>query len=66
MSHYKLYNKETEKDLIHPKIGLWNTTDLAEARELRDEFRAYLKKLGLSELMELIVVKDVDLNLEID
>ncbi len=66
MPCYQLYNKEIEKDFVHPKIGLWHSTDLELAREMRDFFRDYLKRLDLPKLAELIIIKDVDSNLEID
>ena len=65
MPHYKLYNKDTERDLKHPKIGLWNTTDLEIARGMRESFKSYLKQLGLNDCMENIIIKNIETDEEI-
>lgn len=65
MAHYTIYNKDRNVDLIHPKVGLWNTDSLEEARSCRDACRNYLVALGLAQLCESIVVRDVETKEEI-
>ena len=66
MPHYKVYNKDNDRELIHPKVGLWNTTKLEEALGMRDSFRAYLRQLGMSDMAECIVIRDIETNKDID
>lgn len=65
LPHYKLYNKENDRDLVHPKVGLWNTTDIEEAKGMCESFKLYLGTLGLEKMASNIVVKEIDTDQEI-
>lgn len=39
---YVLYNKRLDKELILPKIGIWNTLDKKEAELMLESLRQYL------------------------
>jgi len=62
---YKLFNKDNERELVHPKIGTWNTEDIEEARGMRDSFRDYLRTLELHDYCEDIVILDIETSQEI-
>jgi hypothetical protein len=32
--NYTLYNKELDKRLMHPRVGLWFTSNLEEAKKM--------------------------------
>jgi len=56
---YTLFNKETNKDLIHPKVGLWFTNNLKEAEEMLAACYEYLDSINLSQIKESIVIKEI-------
>lgn len=63
---YILFNKNLKKPLMHPRVGLWFTTDKKEADELLQEFHSYVKDIGHEELITDLVVremKDVSYNI---
>jgi len=62
MAFYTLYNKHLEKRLTHPKIGIWYTTDLNEAKEMLDACHEYVKNF---EKTDNFVVIDGDTGEEI-
>jgi len=60
MKYYTLYNKLTDKKLIHPKVGLWFTTKLDEAKDMLEDVRGYLDHTGVSNLKDKIVIIDAE------
>lgn len=56
---YTLFNKETNKNLIHPKVGLWFTNNLKEAEEMLASCYEYLDSINLSEIKEKISIIEV-------
>ena len=64
MTQFKLHNQENGKDLVHPKVGLWNTSDRKLADNMCESFRAYLRTLGLGDHAQFIVVQEVEENSE--
>lgn len=52
MKSYALYNKSLKKTLHHPRVGLWFTTDLEEAKELLVACREYLDAVGGDKIVD--------------
>jgi len=63
MMNYTLYNKQLDQFLVHPKIGLWFTSDLNEAFELLSSCQEYVSGLGVD--IDNFIVVDVDTKEEI-
>lgn len=59
---YTLYNKSNDKKLIHPRVGLWFTNNLDEAREMLSSLYEYLDSCKLSEIKKDICIIDVEKN----
>jgi len=59
---YTLYNKSNNNKLNHPKVGLWFTNSLDEAKEMLCSFYDYLDSSNLSALKDEIVIFDIDKN----
>jgi hypothetical protein len=59
---YTLFNKSNQKKLTHPKVGLWFTNDLEEAKEMLSSFYDYLDSSNMSSLKDDIAIFDVDQN----
>ena len=57
---YTLYNKQRDKKLTHPKIGLWYTPDLPEAQEMFTACLEHLDAVGLSEVKKHIVIIEAE------
>ena len=53
---YTLYNKTLKKSLIHPKIGLWYTNDLEEAKNMLASCLEYCKNVAPDLKLEIIIV----------
>ena len=66
MPFYTLYNKQRQVNLVHPQVGVWNSSDLDEAKELLSNCRDYLVSSGLSYLCDQIVIRDIETREEID
>lgn len=47
MTNYTLYNKRLERRLIHPRIGVWYTTNLDEAVSMLEACRDYIRTLDM-------------------
>lgn len=62
---YKLHNRSIGVDLKHPKFGLWDTNSLSEAQEMKDACIEYLRAIGLDDLIESIIIKNVETNEEV-
>lgn len=43
---YSIFNKSLNKKLSHPKLGIWFTEDIHEAKELLRCFKEYLNNIG--------------------
>jgi len=65
MLNYKLYNKAHNRELVHPKLGLWTTIDLQEARNMRKVICDYLRSNGWEAMEDEIVIKNCETNEEI-
>jgi hypothetical protein len=63
---YTLYNKSLERRLIHPKVGLWFSNDLAEAQKMLEACYEYLDATGLSDLKNEFIIVDAESDEEID
>jgi hypothetical protein len=59
-----LHNKLLNKDLIHPRIGLWYTNDLAEAVDLLEVCKKYVIAEGLESSH--FVILDMDTREEVN
>lgn len=66
MSNYTLYNKSNDKRLMHPKIGLWFTPSLGEAKEMLKACHEYLKSMGLEKYLNDFVILDVENNVSLE
>jgi len=62
---YKLYNKAHDRELVHPKLGLWMTNDLKEAQDMRELVCDYLRLNGWETMEKEIVIKNSETNEEI-
>lgn len=60
MKFYTLHNKLTNKKLVHPKVGLWFTTNLDEAKGMLKDVCGYLDHIGVSDLKDKIVIIDAE------
>ena len=55
---YKLYNKAHDRELVHPKLGLWSTDNLQEAIDMRELICDYLRLNGWEAMESEIVIKN--------
>lgn len=65
MLNYKLFNKAHNRELVHPKLGLWMTSDLQEAKNMRKVICDYLRSNGWEAMENEIVIKNCETNEEI-
>jgi len=61
---YTLFNKKTNKQLIHPQVGLWFTPNLEEAVDLLYACHEYVESVGMQDEKGNFVVIDVETNKE--
>jgi hypothetical protein len=47
---YTLYNKRLNKKLTHPKVGVWFTNNLDEAKDMLKSCKGYLTSCNLTAL----------------
>lgn len=66
MKSYTLYNKLTEKNLVHPRVGLWYTTDLKEAQAMLKDCRSYLDHIKVPGMKDKIVIVDAETGEEVE
>ena len=59
MVHYTIFNEQQGVELKHPKIGVWNTTNISEAREMLKVCHEYLITSGLEEIVDSFFIIDV-------
>jgi hypothetical protein len=57
---YTLYNKELDKRLTHPRIGLWYTFDLKEAEDMLKACNEYLDASGLGSMKDNFTIIEVE------
>lgn len=62
---YKLYNKVHDRELVHPKLGLWSTDNLQDAIDMRELVRDYLRLKGWEAMESEIVIKNCETQEEI-
>jgi len=62
---YTLRNKKLERNLMHPRIGLWFTSQLQEAKDMLQSCYEYLDASHLSFLKPDFVVVNAETNEEI-
>lgn len=60
MNYYTLYNKRIQRNLVHPKIGLWYTEDRNKAEEMLEDCRRYVLSIGAKELVDDFIVVEID------
>ncbi len=63
--NYTLYNKQIDRRLTHPVIGLWYTSDLKEAEEMLEACCEHLDASNLSKMKDSFVIIDVETGEEI-
>ena len=56
--NYTLYNKELDRKLIHPRVGVWFTTDLEEAKLMLKDCHAFVGEMQKSNFI--IINLDTD------
>lgn len=66
MQFYSLLNKRLDRKLKHPKIGIWYTNDLVEAKEMLKSCLGYLSASGLSDFKDDFIIIDEATGKEID
>jgi hypothetical protein len=49
---YTLFNKRLNRQLTHPKVGLWFTNDLKEAEEMLQACKEYVQAIGVPSILE--------------
>ncbi len=59
---YTLFNKSNQNKLTHPKVGLWFTNDLEEAKGMLESFSEDLDSSKMSSLKDDIVIFNIDEN----
>lgn len=64
MAYYTLFNKQSQKQLTHPAIGLWFTPNLEEAQEMLVSCHEYLTIMGIP-IHEDVVIVDAETGVEI-
>lgn len=52
MKNYTLYNKKLDRQLVHPKIGLWFTNNYQEAEEMLQSCHEYVDAMNMSFLKD--------------
>ncbi len=58
MRTYSLYNKRLHKNLTHPRVGMWYTSDLAEAESMLAACRGYVDTLNVEGYQSAFVIVD--------
>lgn len=56
--YYTLCNNG--KNLTHPKVGLWFTDDIEEAKDMLETCCEYLRECGLEFVIENIKIKELE------
>jgi|TARA_Y100000034_G_scaffold100478_1_gene123897 hypothetical protein len=64
--NYGLFNKKLQRRLVHPKIGLWFTSNLDEAKNMLESCHEYLRATKMENMCEFFVIIDVESGDEID
>lgn len=62
---YTLYNKRIDKKLTHPKVGVWFTLNLQEAKDMLKSCLEYLDATNLSQLKPDFVIINAETGDEI-
>jgi len=58
---YSLYNEVIDKQLSHPQVGLWYTSDLKEAEEMKKACVEYMQSMNLpQEAIDKIYIIEVE------
>jgi len=65
MRSYALLNKRLNRKLIHPRVGLWFTPSLEEARETLKACHEYLEAIGAKDQIPDFVIIDAETSEEI-
>lgn len=65
MMYYSLYNKRLDRLLEHPKIGIWFTPDITEARDMLTTCQAYVQTLEIDGYKDCFVIIDTETKKEI-
>jgi len=60
--NYTLYNKELDRRLVHPRVGLWFTTDLEEAKSMLKDCHDFVGE----EAKYNFIIIDADTGVELD
>jgi hypothetical protein len=63
--NYTLYNKQLQRKLVHPIVGLWSTSSLEEAEKMLAACHEYLCAINLADLKDEFVIIDVATEQEI-
>ena len=59
--NYTLYNKELNRKLIHPRVGLWFTNDLEEAKKMLNDCHSFVGE----DLKHNFIIIDADTEAEV-
>ena len=65
MTNYALYNKKLNKKLIHPRVGVWYTTDLEDAKKTLAACHEYLEAIGAENEREHFIIINLETSEEI-
>ena len=63
--NYTLYNKKLNRRLVHPRIGLWYTNDMEEARNMLESCHEYLRAIKMENMCDFVII-DIESGDEID
>jgi len=63
---YTLYNKKLDKRLTHPKVGLWYTPSLDEAKDMLKACHEYLEATHIGHLSNDFIVIEVESGEEVE
>lgn len=58
--YYTLYNKSTDKCLVHPQVGLWYTTNLKEAEDMLETCLEYVNSFKIDGLENNFCIIDAE------
>ena len=64
--NFTLLNKKLNRKLTHPRIGLWFSNDLEEAKSMLSACREYLDASGFEDMKSDFVIINADTEEEVE
>ncbi len=60
MPAYALFNKKLNVHLIHPKIGIWSSSNYEQAQEMLSACQGYVKSLNIADYEQEFIIVDLE------